>query len=117
MLLDMEKLNKEIREVRRKVQGANKKKTKIILLTSCMITLITLMTLMTLISLIYSVSLIYLKKDLEVFYAKATAALFSRANGQFARFQVVSSQQRPDQEDLVRRDLSCSDLIFKQQGC
>ena len=89
MLLDMEKLNKEIREVRRKVQGANKKKTKIILLTSCMITLITLitlMTLMTLISLIYSVSLIYLKKDLEVFYAKATAALFSRANGQFARF-------------------------------
>ena len=80
MLLDMEKLNKEIREVRRKVQGANKKKTKIILLTSCMITL------MTLISLIYLVSLISLKKVLEVFYAKATAALFSRANGQFARF-------------------------------
>ena len=102
MLLDMEKLNKEIWEVRRKVQGANKKKTKIILLTSCMITLI---------------SLISLIKDIKVFYAKATAALFSRANGQFARFQVVSSQQRPDQEDLVRRDLSCSDLIFKQQGC
>ena len=83
MLLDMEKLNKEIREVRRKVQGANKKKTKIILLTSCMITLITLITL---ISLIFLISLISLKKDLEVFYAKATAALFSRANGQFARF-------------------------------
>ena len=80
MLLDMEKLNKEIREVRRKVQGANKKKTKIILLTSCMITLITLITL------IFLISLISLKKDLEVFYAKATAALFSRANGQFARF-------------------------------